>query len=401
MSAARKPKHTFRSGSGSARRPNIVFIMTDDLDTALGSPEVMKKTSKILRQEGADFVNAFVTTPMCCPSRASILTGSYAHNHNTYTNNLNCSSPSWRRGPEKKTYAKYLESSGYVTGYFGKYLNEYDGSWVPAGWKKWEGLVFNSKFYNYTIRRNTYKERHKMDYGQDYFTDFITNRSISFIKRTKENKPHSPFLAVVSHAAPHGPETPAPQYSTAFPGAQAPRYPNWNYISLDKQWIMRETPAMSAQKIAFVDLLHRRRLQTLLSVDDSIARIFHTLQSLGIEDETYIFFTSDHGYHLGQFGQVKGKSMPFESDIRVPFYVRGPIIPKNISVTDMVLNIDLAPTFLDIAGIKIPKDMDGMSVMKLFRRTRYGRRAKRRTHVVWRDTILIERSRGNIGNVSF
>ena len=108
------------------------------------------------------------------------------------------------------------------------------------------------------------------------------------------------------------------------------RYPNWNYISLDKQWIMRETPAMSAQKIAFVDLLHRRRLQTLLSVDDSIARIFHTLQSLGIEDETYIFFTSDHGYHLGQFGQVKGKSMPFESDIRVPFYVRGPIIPKNI-----------------------------------------------------------------------
>ena len=93
---------------------------------------------------------------------------------------------------------------------------------------------------------------------------------------------------------------------------------------------MRETPAMSAQKIAFVDLLHRRRLQTLLSVDDSIARIFHTLQSLGIEDETYIFFTSDHGYHLGQFGQVKGKSMPFESDIRVPFYVRGPIIPKNI-----------------------------------------------------------------------
>lgn len=93
---------------------------------------------------------------------------------------------------------------------------------------------------------------------------------------------------------------------------------------------MRETPAMSAQKIAFVDLLHRRRLQTLLSVDDSIARIFHTLQSLGIEDETYIFFTSDHGYHLGQFGQVKGKSMPFESDIRVPFYLRGPIIPKNI-----------------------------------------------------------------------
>lgn len=108
------------------------------------------------------------------------------------------------------------------------------------------------------------------------------------------------------------------------------RYDNWNFISMDKQWILRETSPMDAQKIAFVDLLHRRRLQTLLSVDDSIQRIFRTLQSLGIENETYIFFTSDHGYHLGQFGLVKGKSMPFESDIRVPFYVRGPIIPKNI-----------------------------------------------------------------------
>ena len=108
------------------------------------------------------------------------------------------------------------------------------------------------------------------------------------------------------------------------------RDPNWNFISLDKQWILRQKQPMDAQKTAFVDLLHRRRLQTLLSVDDSVARIFNTLQSLGVENETYIFLSSDHGYHLGQFGLVKGKSMPFESDIRVPFYVRGPTIPKNI-----------------------------------------------------------------------
>lgn len=109
-------------------------------------------------------------------------------------------------------------------GHFGKYLNEYDGSWVPVGWKRWEGLLHNSKFYNYTLRHNTYKERHKMSYEHDYFTDLITNRSISFIRRTKATRPDSPFLAVLSHSAPHGPETAAPQYSTAFPDAKAPRY---------------------------------------------------------------------------------------------------------------------------------------------------------------------------------
>ena len=121
-------------------------------------------------------------------------------------------------------YILWRFSSFFFPGHFGKYLNEYDGTWVPLGWKKWEGLLHNSKFYNYTLRHNNYKERHKMSYETDYFTDLITNRSISFIKQTVAANPNSPFLAVLSHSAPHGPETPAPQYSTAFPNAKAPRY---------------------------------------------------------------------------------------------------------------------------------------------------------------------------------
>lgn len=98
------------------RRPNIIFILTDDLDKELGSPAVLKKTQRIVREEGAEFINAFVNSPMCCPSRSSILTGMYNHNHNTNTNNANCSSPEWRRGPERRNFGRFLAEAGYATG---------------------------------------------------------------------------------------------------------------------------------------------------------------------------------------------------------------------------------------------------------------------------------------------
>ncbi|KAI4896723.1 hypothetical protein NFI96_024012 [Prochilodus magdalenae] len=281
-------------------RPNIILILTDDQDIELGSMLAMNKTKRIMMQGGTHFSNAFSTTPMCCPSRSSILTGKYVHNHHTYTNNENCSSPSWQTHHEPYTFAVHLNNSGYRTAFFGKYLNEYNGSYVPPGWREWVALVKNSRFYNYTLCRNGVREKHGMEY----------------------------------------------------------------------------TKKCVCACFSFVTKVHNMLVET------------------GELDNTYLIYMSDHGYHIGQFGLVKGKSMPYEFDIRVPFYIRGPNVEAGAINPHIVLNIDLAPTLLDMAGVDIPVDMDGKSILKLLdidrpvNRFQFNKKGK-----VWRESFLVERGK--------
>lgn len=245
-------------------------------------------------------------------------------------------------------------------------MNQYYSDKVPVGFNHFFGLHGNSKYYNYTLNENG----KLVEYGDtpdDYLPNVIKSRALNFITNHKAGKP---FFAMLSLPSAHAPFTPEAQYADSLKNVTAPRTENFNVAPkpFKKHWLVTMDPKeMSESVIETIDQYHHRRLETLLSVDDLVEEIVLQLNKQKLSDETYIVFTSDNGYHLGQWAMPFDKRLPYETDIRVPLIVRGPNIPYKVVINSPVLLIDLAPTFLNWAKFPIHiNDFDGKPFDHLF-----------------------------------
>ena len=369
-------------------RPNIVFILADDLNQ-----EVFSHTSRIhslIAAKGVTFNNHFVSLSLCCPSRTATLRGQFAHNTGVYTNAL----PNggfekvYGDGLEGSTVATWLKDSGYRTALFGKYLNGYPSAasgstYIPPGWTRWispNGGVPYSK-YNYILNQNG----KTVSYGStdaDYLEDVLSNHAVTFIKDTTTYHPDQPFFLYIAPYIPHRPATPPSRYANDFPGIQAPRSDSFNEADVtDKPAWIQNKPLLTPNQIANIDNLYRKQRQSIQALEDLVEHVVNTLQATGQLNNTYIFFSSDNGFHQGQHRLDSGKDTGYETDLKVPLVVRGPGIPAGQVVNHLTANVDYAPTFAEIAGVTPPDFVDGRSLVPFLAGA---------TPSVWRQVLLLE-----------
>jgi len=370
--------------SGQPGRPNIVFVLTDDLsfDLLQFMPHV-----RALERQGLSFRNYYVSDSLCCPSRASIFTGSFPHNTGVFTNvGADGGFGTFHaRGEEQQGFNVSLQQSGYRTAMMGKYLNGYlqgrartgvTNQYVPPGWNEWDVAGFGYPEYDYPLNVNGVVH-HFGHRPRAYLTDVLARRGAAFVDRSAAA--HTPFFLELATFAPHAPYTAARRDAHRFPGLRAPEPPNFNALPTGAPSWLAGHPPLTAGRIKRIDRAFRRRARSVLAVDDLIARIEARLSADGLRRNTYIVFSSDNGYHTGEYRLSPGKLTAFDTDVRVPLVVAGPGIRPGTTTDAVAQNIDLARTFTDLGATS--QGGDGHSLVPLL---------LHRPDGVWRNAALIE-----------
>lgn len=285
-----------------------VFILTDDQDVELGSSsrEVLPQTYTSLVDRGTNFARMYAAVPVCCPSRSALFSARYQHNNGVVGNGIatNCSSRAWQAAHEPHAWPVHLQAGGYATSFAGKYLNCYGlpavggVAHVPPGWTNWQGLVGNSIYYGYTLSNNGVAEVHGHVYERDYLPNVVLNKTLAFLASHRTGPSSgSPYLAMLSLPACHGPADPAPPYADAWAGSTAPRTPAYNVSSTGMHWLQQQRGfyPFDENTAGFVDLVHRRRLATLKTVDDIVAAMVADVTAAGELENTLFVYTADNG----------------------------------------------------------------------------------------------------------
>lgn len=340
----------------SAEGPNVVVIFVDDMryDGLAYLPAVQAR----LAADGVVFENAFDTTPLCCPSRASFLTGRYAHNHGVVSN----------QGPaggfaafdDASTLATWLHDAGYTTGFVGKYMNGYPAvsRYIPPGWDEWHGNA--GGYYNYNLNQDGRVVNYQSD-EHDYSTDVFRDLAVSFVEEHAD-----PFFLWLSIYAPHAPSTVAVRHTGQCDDVPIERPASHNETDVsDKPAWIQALPLAGPTRLAQMDVEDRRRICALKAADEAVGAV---LDALGDRlDDTVVVFTSDNGLSWGDH-RIRGKNCVYEGCIRTPLVVRAPSLGATPgSRAQFALNIDLAPTIAEAAGVTPPTPVDGVSLLPVLR----------------------------------
>ncbi|MBA2325466.1 MAG: sulfatase [Actinobacteria bacterium] len=359
------------SGDSLDLRPNVVVIMTDD--QTVESMRVMPNVRDLLAEHGVTFTNSFASYPLCCPSRATLLTGQYAHNHGVLGNEP----PNGGYGAfedERTTLPVALQDAGYTTIHIGKYLNRYglaNPRRVPPAWDDWRGLVGDSvyEYLGFTLNNNGALRYQPPERG--YQTDVLTRLATDTIRRESDD---GPFFLNLAYVAPHRAldrrlARPAARHQGTFATEPLPMPASFNEADAsDKPPRLAAQPPFTPAEVDLITRRYRSRLESLLAVDEGVAAVVRALRKTGELDNTLIVFTSDNGFLQGEHRVASGKVFPYEPSIRVPLVVRGLGVASGAASDALVANVDLAPTILAFAGAESLRRMDGRSLEELLDR---------------------------------